>query len=96
MPLRYCQRLQTDDNPGARRGFALALGALPLKLIAPNKAMADNVLQTLIASADPKPNALSKGSSDAETRQQRCVILGSISSLLMSSSMFSNEQAVAF
>lgn len=94
MPLKYCKRLQTDDNPGARRGFALALGALPLKLVAPNKAMASNVLQTLVASADPKRNALSKGASDAETRRNAVASLGRISSILLPSDMCTDEQAL--
>ena len=94
MPLKYCKILQTDDNPGARRGFALALGALPAKLIACNKTMTDMVLKTLIASADSKRNDLSKGASDAETRRNAIVSLGRISGIILPSAECSNEQAV--
>ena len=83
MPIKYSTILQTDDNPGARRGFALALGALPYKYVAKTKKMCDLVLSTLVASADPKKNKLSKGAPDAETRRNAVISLGRLSGIVL-------------
>ena len=83
MPLKYSTILRTDDNPGARRGFALALGALPHKYVAQSKEMSELVLSTLVACADPKRNALSKGAPDAETRRNAIKSLGRLSGIVL-------------
>ena len=93
--VKYSTILRTDDNPGARRGFALALGALPSKFVTRTKEMTDLVLSTLVASADPKRNALSKGAPDAETRRNAVKSLGRLSGIvLVNTNTCTDEQAM--
>ena len=93
--VKYCTILRTDDNPGARRGFALALGALPPKFVTRTQAMADLVLSTLVACADPKRNKLSKGAPDAETRRNAVKALGRLSNVVLSDTKAcTNEQVM--
>lgn len=41
---KYINIVNCEDNPAATRGFALALGQLPSKLVAPSVAVLDTVL----------------------------------------------------
>lgn len=50
MVLKYVETLKKDDNAAATRGFALALGALPKKLL---QGHIDLVIKTLAEATDP-------------------------------------------
>ena len=65
--LTYTTGLDTDENVAATRGCALALGALPLKLLCRPEGRLDTVLSSLANSASEK--RLIAGCADAETRR---------------------------
>ncbi len=64
---KYIKAVKEDDNPAATRGYALALGHLPAKLVAPNKSVLDAVVDCLCYSSHP--TTLIGGQGDAETRK---------------------------
>jgi tubulin-specific chaperone D len=64
---KFVQQVQENDNPGATRGYALALGHLPAKLLAPRREVIDSVLDCLRKAA--RYDSLVGGESDAETRR---------------------------
>lgn len=64
---KFVQQVQESDNPGATRGYALALGYLPAKLLAPRREVLDSVLDCLCKAA--RYDSLVGGESDAETRR---------------------------
>ena len=75
-PEKYCDIMRDNDNPGARRGFVLALGVLPYSRWASRKPdMFSRVLDTVVA-------ATKKGSAaherDAETRRNAVRALGDL------------------
>ncbi len=70
---KYISAIKTEDNPAATRGFALGLGALPAKLLAPSEEVLDSVL-TCLSEASRK-EALVGGESDAETRRNSIISL---------------------
>ena len=63
----YINTVNTDDNPAATRGYSLALGHLPSKLLAPNADTLNSVIDCLCRSSDP--NTRVGGEGDAETRK---------------------------
>jgi hypothetical protein len=71
---KYISKVQTEDNPAATRGFSLALGHLPAKLLAPSCEVLDSVLTCLCNAS--KKDCLVGG--DAETRRNSIVSLVSV------------------
>ena len=70
---KYINIVKTEDNPAATRGFSLALGYLPAKLLAPTSQVLDSVLRCL--SNASKRNSLVGGEGDAETRRNAIISL---------------------
>lgn len=64
---KYIDILRTEDNPAATRGYALALGRLPKKLLAPSPQVLDRVLDALANAATINSKVGDEG--DAETRR---------------------------
>ena len=64
---KYVDILRTEDNPAASRGFALALGRLPKKLLAPSRQVLEKVLDSLTNAAVIDSKVGDEG--DAETRR---------------------------
>lgn len=73
---RYTNAVRTGINPAATRGFAMALGCLPAKLLAPSTEVLDLSLTCLCAAA--RPEAKVGDEKDAETRRNALVSLASI------------------
>jgi tubulin-specific chaperone D len=73
---KYVNQLRTAINPAATRGFALALGALPAKLLAPSDKVLESVLACLCKSS--RPDALVGNERDAETRRNSLIALARI------------------
>jgi tubulin-specific chaperone D len=63
----YIEAVCTEDNPAVTRGFTLALGCLPSKLLSCDITTLDKVLVCLINSSNP--SSLVGGQADAETRR---------------------------
>lgn len=63
----YIDAIITEDNPAVTRGFTLALGCLPSKLLACDSTTLDKVLCCLIQSSNH--SSLVGGQADAETRR---------------------------
>lgn len=63
----YIDAITTEDNPAVTRGFTLALGCLPAKLLACDRTTLDKVLCCLIHSSNY--TSLVGGQADAETRR---------------------------
>ncbi len=70
---KYISIIQTEDNPAATRGFSLALGHLPAKLLAPSRSVLDLVLNCLCGAS--RKESLIGGESDAETRRNAIISL---------------------
>ena len=68
---KYVDILRTEDNPAASRGFALALGRLPKKLLAPSPQVLDKVLDSLANAAMIDSKVGDEG--DAETRRNAII-----------------------
>lgn len=64
---KYINAIRTEDNPACTRGYSLAIGCLPSKLLAPNHSVLDSVLECLFYAAHH--STLVGGESDAETRR---------------------------
>ena len=73
---KYVNLVTTSDNPAETRGYALALGSLPKKLLAPSPQVLDSVLQCLILAA--RFDAAVGKHSDAETRRNAICALESV------------------
>ena len=63
----YTTAVNTDDNPAATRGYSLALGCLPSKLLAPSLDVLESIIDCLCRSSNP--NTRVGGEGDAETRK---------------------------
>ena len=63
----YITSVRTDENPAATRGYSLALGRLPAKLLAPNSSVLDSVIDCL--SHASHRDTLIGGQGDSETRR---------------------------
>ncbi len=70
---KYISIVKSEDNPAATRGFSLALGHLPGKLLAPSEQVLDSVLDCLIHAS--KKSTLVGGEGDAETRRNAILSL---------------------
>lgn len=73
---KYISLVETEDNPAATRGFTLALGALPSKLLAPNEQVLNSVLRCLCNSS--MSDSLVGAEGDAETRRNAITALVSV------------------
>ncbi len=87
---KYISKVLTEDNPAATRGFSLALGHLPAKLLAPSCEVLDSILGCLCSAA--RKESLVGGEGDAETRRNAitslvnvCTIVGINKSEIISS-----------
>lgn len=74
---KYISIVETEDNPAATRGFTLALGSLPSKLLAPSKHVLNSVLDCLCNAS--KKESLVGGEGDAETRRNAITALVNVS-----------------
>ncbi len=63
----FVQTILNESNAAATRGYSLALGSLPAKLLAPNRHVLSKVIECLCAIS--RPNRKVGGESDAETRR---------------------------
>ncbi len=73
-PVKYCDIMRDDDNPGARRGYVLGLGVLPYRRYAKyNPDVFERVLSTIIAASKVGHLPHEK---DAETRRNAVRALG--------------------
>jgi hypothetical protein len=63
----YIKMVKEEENPAATRGFALALGSLPPKLIACNQQVLTEVIDCLSFASNDKSKVGQQG--DAETRR---------------------------
>jgi hypothetical protein len=70
---KYISIVKTEDNPAATRGFTLALGSLPSKILAPSQHVLDSVLECLCNAA--RKDCLVGGEGDAETRRNAIAAL---------------------
>lgn len=73
---KYIAAVQTDENPAVTRGFALALGYLPKKLLAPSFGVLQSVLCCLCNASNPDSKVGGEG--DAETRRNATISLSKI------------------
>lgn len=69
----YVKIVKTSVNPAETRGFALALGSLPSKLLAPSTAVLSSVLDCLVCAA--RYDAKVGNEADAETRRNAVMSL---------------------
>jgi hypothetical protein len=65
--VKYMEGLRTEENIAAARGYALALGALPYRLISRPLGRVKEVFQCLAEASDPAKRI--SGEADAETRR---------------------------
>jgi hypothetical protein len=77
---KYISIVQTEDNPAATRGFSLALGHLPAKLLAPSCEVLDSVLSCLCNAS--RKESLVGGEGDAETRRNAIMSLVNVCTLV--------------
>ena len=70
---KYIGIVRSEDNPAATRGFCLALGHLPPKLLAPSSAVLDSILSCLICAS--RKDTLVGNEGDAETRRNALISL---------------------
>jgi len=73
---KFVRLANTSVNPAAARGYALALGYLPPKLVAPNTAVLEAIVKCLRRIA--RYDSLVGGESDAETRRNALLSLARI------------------
>jgi hypothetical protein len=73
---KYIKAVRTGSNPATTRGFSMALGCLPAKLLAPSNEVLDLSLTCLCLAA--RPDAKVGDDRDAETRRNALVSLASI------------------
>jgi len=74
---KYTKIVSTSINPAATRGFALALGCLPRKIVAPSSQVLDMTLKCLIDISHPLKKV--GDDKDAETRTNALVSLSRVS-----------------
>ena len=70
---KYIGIVRSEDNPAATRGFCLALGHLPAKLLAPSSMVLDSILSCLIGAS--RKDTLVGNEADAETRRNALLSL---------------------
>ena len=77
---KYISKVSTEDNPAATRGFSLALGHLPAKLLAPSCEVLDSILGCLCSAA--RKESLVGGEGDAETRRNAIISLVNVCTIV--------------
>ena len=70
---KYLATAQTSENPASTRGFTLAFGYLPAKLLAPSSAVLDSVVNCLCSVS--RHDAKVGNEKDAETRRNSLIAL---------------------
>ena len=73
---KYIDLVDKSDHPGESRGYALGLGALPAKLLAPSRNVLANVLECLCKAA--RFDACVGNDRDAETRRNALKALANV------------------
>ncbi len=73
---KYTKTASTSINPAATRGFSLALGCLPRKIVAPSSQVLDMTLSCLIDNSHPLAKV--SGERDAETRTNALISLSRV------------------
>jgi hypothetical protein len=73
---KYTKTAQTSMNPAATRGFSLALGCLPAKILAPSSNVLDMTLSCLCRISHPHAKVGTE--KDAETRKNALVSLSRV------------------
>lgn len=73
---KYTKTAQTSMNPAATRGFSLALGCLPAKILAPSSKVLDVTLSCLCRISHPHAKVGTE--KDAETRKNALVSLSRV------------------
>jgi tubulin-specific chaperone D len=73
---KYTKAVRTGINPAATRGFSMALGRLPAKLLAPSSEVLDALLHCLCDAS--RPDSKVGNDKDAETRRNALVSLARI------------------
>lgn len=73
---KYTKAVRTGINPAATRGFSMALGRLPAKLLAPSSEVLDLSLTCLCQAS--RPDAKVGSDKDAETRRNALIALARI------------------
>ena len=77
---KFVELACTSENPAATRGYSLALGHLPAKLLAPSNSVLDSVLYSLTKISHP--TSVVGGESDAETRRNALLSLSRITQVV--------------
>lgn len=90
---KYTKVVRTSINPAATRGFALALGYLPAKVLAPTSEILDLSLSCLCIASNPTARVGTE--KDAETRCNALASLLRISETLLLYTSESSEPVVA-
>ncbi|KAL7566990.1 hypothetical protein ACA910_019918 [Epithemia clementina (nom. ined.)] len=86
---KFLNMVDTSKNPAATRGYTLALGYLPDRLLAPTTASLDGVIKTLSAASNPKAKV--EGEGDAETRRNALKSLARVLSTVARSTLILKE-----
>ncbi|KAL3908686.1 MAG: hypothetical protein SGILL_008388, partial [Bacillariaceae sp.] len=89
---KYADTLKTSGNPAATRGFALGLGCLPAKLLAPSSSVIGVCLESLCRAS--RPDARVGTEKDAETRRNALVSLTRICETISSYKSNNNESCI--
>jgi len=84
----YIKIIYEDENAAATRGFSLALGHLPAKLISPTTEILDTVIDCLSYAANPETKVGGQG--DAETRRNATESLVRVCDIVGISTITSN------
>lgn len=79
----FVHRATSATNPSVARGYSMALGAIPTKLVAPNERVLSAVLECLYKLA--KPSSLVCGEGDAETRRNALQALSKVVKIIVAS-----------
>lgn len=91
---KFVKIASTSDNPAATRGYTLALGYLPPKLLAPTSYTLTKVVHCLQKLADPKAKVGGEG--DAETRRNSLASIGRIVDIIGFGNPLSSQSLVCF
>ena len=86
---KFLQMVSKNRNPAATRGYALAVGYLPARLLAPTSLSLDKSIKVLSAASNPKAKV--DGEGDAETRRNAITSIGRIVNTVVRSTMMSRE-----
>ena len=84
---KFVKQLRTSQNVAATRGYALAIGYLPAKLVAPSNAVLGRVFVALRETAKPDAKVCNEG--DAETRRNSLLSFARIVKTVLEKNDFS-------